>query len=167
MLERLRRGQTHTSRSRISASGFFKGGATHWKWHPNHFCLSPDEGMAGNKDRNKHDRRTSEWSEGKKDYFTERRNGCLPLFHDTEKYETVQPTQIKKTRLEEPVRVEEGCTSLPPCVQFGANLAPNGPTQASVAVWGDGGGEGEAAVGRQRSGTAPLGCLHSSSHRAR
>lgn len=41
---------------------------------------------------------------------------------------TVQPTRIKKTRLEEPVRVAEGCTSLPPRVQFGANLTPIGPT---------------------------------------
>lgn len=79
---------------------------------------------------------------------------------------TVQPTRIKKTRLEEPVRVAEGCMSLPPRVQFGANLAPIGPTEANVAVRGDAGGEGVAAVERQRSGTEPLGCLQSSFHRA-
>lgn len=58
--------------------------------------------------------------------------------------------------LEEPIRVGEGCTSLPPCAQFGVNLARNGLTQASVAVWGDEGGEGEATVGRQLEGQSSL-----------
>lgn len=55
-----------------------------------------------------------------------------------EKAAMVQSIQIKKMRLEGLVRVGEGCTSLSPCVQFGANLAPGEPTQGSVTVWGDG-----------------------------
>lgn len=70
MLERIRRGQTHRSRSRTSASGCFKQGDTQRKWHPNHLCSSPDEGMTGNKGRNKHDRGTSEWSEGEKEIIS-------------------------------------------------------------------------------------------------
>lgn len=53
------------------------------------------------------------------------------------------------------MRVGDGRTSLPPCVQRGAALTPRGPSQGRVAVWGD---AQEAAAGRHSRGTDDLGC---------
>lgn len=82
---------------------------------------------------------------------------------------TIQKVQNCSTNLDEASEAgraggEGSCTSLPPCVRFGAHLlAPDGPT---VGPCGCAGRWGEAALEARAGGTEPRGCHQPSFHRA-